>query len=110
MKFRRIKYVLISNKIDFSKQIVYVSLKLLPKCGAWRQDGGGWETIARGAETVSRGLEVILRIRRLWRSFCGAHGGPRHPPSWSTVRVFFKFLSDNAERFSVNKDVRVPVY
>ena len=33
------------------------------------------EDVARDTETIFRGLQGILRIRRLRRSFCGAHGG-----------------------------------
>ena len=43
--------------------------------------------IARGTETVSRGLEGILRIKRLRRSFCAAHGGTAPPPSLHTLRL-----------------------
>ena len=52
---------------------------LRPKCMAWRQKGGGLE---RCAEMVSWDLKGILHIRRLWRSFCGAHGSPATPSSW----------------------------
>ena len=39
-----------------------------------------WE-VAKGGETILQGLDVILRIRRLWRSYHGDHGGPAPPPS-----------------------------
>ena len=51
--------------------------------------------VVRGKKMVSPGLEVILRIRRLPRSFRGAHGGFA-PPSLlihSTENVHTSFTT-----------------
>ena len=39
------------------------------------QNAEAWIGIARGTETVLRGLDVIMHIRRVRRSFRGAHCG-----------------------------------
>jgi len=49
-----------------------------------------WRTIATEAETFACRLEVFLRIRRLRRSFCAAHGGPA--PCLSVEGHFREYL------------------
>ena len=48
------------------------------------------EDEVRGTETVLRGLERIFHIRRLQRSFCGAHGVSSPPPKFYTTTFLRK--------------------
>jgi len=45
--------------------------------------------VARGTETILQDWLVILRIRRLQRSFRGAHGGSGPPPSPRCPYVYY---------------------
>ena len=45
-----------------------------------------------GTRMILIGFQVILRIWRLCKSFCEAHGGPAPPPSWEITRQFWKLV------------------
>jgi len=56
--------------------------KRRPKCGAWRQNGGGLGDVTEAERPILQGLEVILQILKLGGHFCRDHCTSAPPPSY----------------------------